>query len=95
MRACRSLHRLLNATLETRVEERTRERDRAWKDSCDLQIVVDADGMIRAANEAWTAILGWLPHKVIGRSHLEFNHPDEADTGGGGLATAANGLLPS
>ncbi len=51
--------------------------------------------MIRAANEAWTAILGWLPHKVIGRSHLEFNHPDEADTGGGGLATAANGLLPS
>ncbi|MEP7099529.1 MAG: PAS domain S-box protein, partial [Burkholderiales bacterium] len=87
-RAAREALANLNATLEARVEERTRERDRAWKNSRDLQVVVDADGTIRAANEAWTTILGWLPHEVIGRNHIDFNHPD--DTGAGKvLATAA------
>jgi PAS domain S-box-containing protein len=93
-RAAREALANLNATLEARVEERTRERDRAWKNSRDLQVVVDEDGTIRAANEAWTTILGWLPHEVVGRNHLDFNHPD--DTGAGKvLATAADGLLPS
>ena len=93
-RAAREALANLNATLEARVEERTRERDRAWKNSRDLQVVVDEDGTIRAANEAWTTILGWLPHEVIGRNHIDFNHPD--DTGAGKvLATAADGLLPS
>ena len=43
-RAAREALAHLNATLEARVEERTRERDRAWKNSRDLQVVVDADG---------------------------------------------------
>ena len=68
--------RLLAATLEQQVEERTRERDRAWKNSRDLQAVVDSAGIFRAANEAWTTILGWRPDEVIGRHHLEFNDPE-------------------
>ena len=67
----------LNATLEQRVEERTRERDRAWKNSLDLQLVVGVDGTIRVVNEAWSSILGWQPDDLIGRNRLEFVHPDD------------------
>ena len=93
-RAAREALAQLNATLEARVEERTRERDRAWKNSRDLQVVVDADGTIRAVNEAWAAILGWQPHEVIGRNHVEFTHPQDPGASDGVLATAATGLLP-
>ncbi len=93
-RAAREALAHLNATLEARVEERTRERDRAWKNSRDLQVVVDADGTIRAVNEAWAAILGWQPHEVIGRNHVEFTHPQDPGASDGVLATAATGLLP-
>lgn len=67
----------LNATLERRVEERTRERDRAWKNSRDLQAVVNRDGVFTAANEAWRSILGWEPEEIIGRGHLDFVYPDD------------------
>lgn len=67
----------LNATLERRVEERTRERDRAWKNSRDLQVVIDKDGVFTSVNEAWHSILGWLPEEVVGRSDLDFVHPDQ------------------
>jgi PAS domain S-box-containing protein len=66
----------LNTTLEARVAERTAERDRAWNNSQDLIVVIDADGMITAANPAWFTMLGWQPDEVVGRSHLEFIHPD-------------------
>ena len=67
----------LNVNLERRVEERTRERDRAWKNSRDLQVVVSSEGVFSAANEAWRPILGWAPQEVVGRHHLEFIHPDD------------------
>jgi PAS domain S-box-containing protein len=67
----------LNQSLERRVEERTRERDRAWKNSRDLQVVVDEQGIFRAANEAWFSILGWRADEVVGRHHLDFVHPDD------------------
>jgi PAS domain S-box-containing protein len=75
-RAEEALQRL-NTDLETLVAERTAERDRAWKNSQDLIAVVDGDGIFRAANPAWTAILGWHPDEVVGRHHLDFVHPDD------------------
>jgi len=87
--------RELNATLEARVEERTRERDRAWKNSRDLQLVVDTAGVFRAANEAWTAILGWQPDEAVGRSYLDFIHPDDHQSSEQALATASGAELPS
>ncbi|MBW3097806.1 PAS domain-containing protein [Pseudohoeflea sp. DP4N28-3] len=69
--------RELNETLETRVAERTAERDRAWKNSRDLQVVIGPDGVFRAANEAWDSILGWRADTVIGRNWTEFTHPDD------------------
>ncbi len=62
-----------NLRLEARVAERTRERDRAWTLSQDLQLVVGADGIIREANDAWTRILGWTLDQVIGQSHAFFS----------------------
>jgi len=67
----------LNATLERRVEARTRERDRAWKFSSDLQVVVDATGVLTAANQAWQTILGWEPEEVVGHRHIDFIHPED------------------
>ena len=85
----------LAASLERRVEERTRERDRAWKLSRDLQAVVDRDGTIVAANAAWTEILGWQLEDVIGRSHLDFNHPDHHAPSTEALALAHDVGLPA
>jgi PAS domain S-box-containing protein len=75
-RAERELQRL-NATLEARVQERTAERDRTWRNAQDLLCIVDADGYLRAANPAWTATLGWRPEEVVGRHHLSFNPPED------------------
>ncbi|MDQ6680624.1 MAG: ATP-binding protein, partial [Pseudomonadota bacterium] len=62
--------------LEHVVDERTREAERLWKHSRDLQMIVGADGIVRAANDAWTTILGWTPTEVVGRRHLDFIHAD-------------------
>ncbi len=69
----------LAATLEARVEERTAERDRVWRNSRDLLAVIGADGVCRAANPAWTAVLGYRPEEVAGRSFLDFAWSDEAE----------------
>lgn len=76
-RASEAALRELNETLELKVETRTLERDRAWKNSQDLQVVVGSDGLFRAVNLAWTTILGWEPEELVGRNHLELSHPDD------------------
>ncbi len=84
----------LNATLETRVAERTAERDRAWKNSQDLLAVVDLDGTFRAANPAWSSILGWEPDDVIGRHYLDFTHPDDRASSDAAYRLAAANSMP-
>jgi PAS domain S-box-containing protein len=85
----------LNATLEERVEQRTRERDRAWASSQDLQVVVDASGRLRAANRAWATILGHDPARVVGRLHLDFVHPEDRDGSMRALDHALSSDLPA
>ncbi|WKB55465.1 PAS domain-containing protein [Eleftheria terrae] len=80
----------LTASLERQVAERTAERDRVWQNSRDLLVVVGADGILRAVNPAWTAILGHEPHEVVGRSFLEFVWPEDAVRTQGGLDEAAH-----
>ena len=72
--------RELNATLETRVLERTAERDQAWKRSRDLQAVLDANGIIQSSNDAWGHMLDWLPDDIHGHSHTKFAHPEDHET---------------
>ena len=77
-----------------RLEERTRERDRAWKHSRDLQVIVEIDGTFRAANKAWTTMLGWRPDEVVGRNHLYFGHPDDRPESDAALADALYDDMP-
>ncbi|SFE91530.1 hybrid sensor histidine kinase/response regulator [Methylobacterium sp. yr596] len=63
--------------LERRVAESTAEHDRVWRNSRDLLVVVGADGVFRAVNPAWKAILGHDPAEVVGRSFQEFIWPED------------------
>jgi PAS domain S-box-containing protein len=69
--------RELTETLEQRVQAVVAERDQAWNNTQDMLAVVSKDGVFRAANPAWTTVLGWRIDEVIGHTHLEFIHPDE------------------
>ncbi|MEN0076555.1 MAG: PAS domain-containing protein [Paracraurococcus sp.] len=81
----------LNAELERRVEERTAERDRVWRNSRDLLAVLRADGVFRTVNPAWTEILGLAPEEVVGRSFHEFIWPEDAEATQGAVDEAATG----
>jgi PAS domain S-box-containing protein len=81
----------LNATLEARIEERTRERDRVWAHSRDLLVVIGADGVFRAVSPAWTQMLGHTSNEVVGRSFLDFIHPEDAESTQTGLDAAGSG----
>jgi PAS domain S-box-containing protein len=92
-RAAAETLKQLNATLERRVAEQSAERDRLWQTSQDLIAVVGEDGIFRAANPAWTKVLGWAPEEVVGQSHLAFNHPDDRTGADAALDRALGGPL--
>jgi PAS domain S-box-containing protein len=66
----------LNQTLEQQVAERTAERDRMWRLSRDLLLVIDTRRRIRAVNPA-IASLGYAEAEVLGRRLTSFIHPDD------------------
>jgi PAS domain S-box-containing protein len=73
--------RQLAQTLESRVAEATQERDRLWRNTQDIQVVINGQGLFQAVNPAFTAILGWTPDEVLGRSLFDFLvNDDEAPT---------------
>ncbi len=69
----------LNATLGQTVAARTAERDRMWRLSTDLMIVLDSDARIAAVNPAWGRLLGWPVNELSGRSLLDFLHPQDQE----------------
>ncbi len=71
--------RAANEELEQRVAERTVERDRVWRNSRDLLVVLGMDGVFRSVNPAWTAILGHAPDEVVGHRFHDFVWPEDAD----------------
>jgi PAS domain S-box-containing protein len=71
--------RRLNEELESRVAERTAERDRMWRLSTDLMVVARFDKTIVAANPAWTALLGWTEGELVGESLTGLLHPDDVE----------------
>ncbi|MCB8820292.1 hybrid sensor histidine kinase/response regulator [Microvirga rosea] len=81
----------LNAQLEERVAERTRERDRMWRLSTDLMIVLDADHSIIATNPAWKTLLEWDECDLVTKPFSDLLHPEEA---GKGLAVEREGANP-
>ncbi|WP_158809667.1 PAS domain-containing sensor histidine kinase [Beijerinckia sp. L45] len=77
------------AELELRLQQRTVELDRVWRNSRDLLVVIGADGIFRTVNPAWTAILGHDTAEVIGHSFLDFIWSEDAAKTQSGLETAA------
>jgi PAS domain S-box-containing protein len=69
--------RLLAKDLERQVVQRTYERDRVWTLSSDILVVADTETRLLSVNPAWTAILGWSERDTIGRSYLDFVHPED------------------
>ena len=68
----------LNTTLGDMVATRTADRDRMWRLSSDLMLVVGFDTVIRAVNPAWTRMMGWADSDLVGRRSIEFMHPQDA-----------------
>ena len=85
-----------NQSLEEQVEARTRERDRAWRNSQDLQAILDEAGVFLSVNERWTDVLGWGSEDIVGRSHADFLHADDHEHARHALAAlAAHAALPA
>jgi PAS domain S-box-containing protein len=85
--------RALNETLEQQVADRTAERDRMWRLSEDLFLVVGKRWDIRAVNPALATLLGYAPEEVLGRRFRSFAHPDDMAAITHGLRAAARGPL--
>jgi PAS domain S-box-containing protein len=85
-----------NATLEQRVAELAAERNQLWQLSRDPFLISDLEGRWVSASPAWTEILGWQPHELIGRTSAWMEHPDDVsrtrqeivDIGHGEITTA-------
>lgn len=69
----------LNLSLEAQVAERTAQRDRAWRLSKELLVVVLPDGTFESVNPTWTELLGWRDDELIGASFVERTHPDDLE----------------
>lgn len=67
----------LTAKLKSLVAERTRERDRIWRNSLDLLLVIDSDGVLRDVNPAWQTLLGYEPADLIQHHFQPFVHPED------------------
>ncbi|HEY2049844.1 MAG TPA: ATP-binding protein [Caulobacteraceae bacterium] len=65
------------ADLEQQVAARTAERDRLWRFSRDIMLVMDTDGIALTVNPSMTRILGWLPEEIAGRNVIDLIHPDD------------------
>ncbi|WP_375382669.1 PAS domain-containing protein [uncultured Sphingomonas sp.] len=82
----------LNASLEQEVADRTADRDRMWRNSQDLLLVIDLDGVFRSVSPSVEATLGWTADEMIGHSLFEFLLPEDEGSAREGLALLAGGI---
>ena len=81
---------LLNSRLEQEVAQRTAERDRMWRLSRDLFVVIGKRWDIRAINPAVERLLGYAPAALVGKSFAGFVHPDDLRGVAGPIRAAAH-----
>jgi PAS domain S-box-containing protein len=67
----------LNETLEDRVAERTRERDRLWELSEDLLVVANFKGELLRVSPSWARLLGHGEAALLTRPYGDLIHPDD------------------
>ncbi len=68
---------------------RTAALDRVWRNSRDLLVTMNADGVFHSVNPAWETVLGHAVGEVLGKNIADFVWPEEAEPPSGSLATAA------
>jgi PAS domain S-box-containing protein len=84
----------LNRTLEQQVAARIREREEIWRVSQDMLLIIGIDGIIRAANPAWTATLGYAVEDLTGQHFDSFVDPEDVEKTYAALALASREVLP-
>ena len=86
-----STHKIINEeqAQAKALAERTVELDRVWRNSLDVLVVADANGVFRAISPAWTRVLGHDVSEVIGRSFCDFVFEDDAEKISRAIASAA------
>ncbi|GGC47279.1 PAS domain S-box protein [Chelatococcus reniformis] len=85
----------LNQVLESRVAERTRERDRIWHLSRDPFLVADAEGHWLAVSPMWSELLGWSERELLGRTSEWMEHPDDRRRTRAQIGQLAKGDVPA
>jgi PAS domain S-box-containing protein len=81
--------------LEADLAARNSERERLWRSAQDLMVAIDAEGCFTAVNPAASAILGWLPEEMLGRSLFDFVLPEDAAATRHALAQVSREAMPS
>jgi PAS domain S-box-containing protein len=84
--------RILNETLEHRVETEAQERARIWNVSEDLLVVADMEGRSIAVNPAWQTTLGWSEGELLNKTFEWLIHPDDLAKTRAQQARVAGGL---
>ncbi|WP_407696990.1 PAS domain S-box protein [Skermanella mucosa] len=86
--------RRLNETLEERVVERTRERDRLWELSEDLLVVADYHARLLRVSPSWSRLLGHDEAALLARPYPDIIHPDDIAGVSAHLETLRSGGQP-
>ncbi|WP_299823154.1 PAS domain S-box protein [uncultured Jannaschia sp.] len=73
---------------------RTAEFDQVWRNSQDVQVVINGDGVFQTVNPSFTRVLGWTPAEVIGRTLFDFLVTEDDAPTGAALAIAREDALP-
>lgn len=80
--------RRANLALAEIARESLRERDRVWKNSRDLIVVIGTDGVFRDVSPAWSEILGHPIDEVVGSRMIDFVWANDRDLVRGNLREA-------
>jgi len=86
--------RQLNASLESQIEARIRERERNWRLAPVLMVIADSNGVLREINPAWTRTLGWTAEETIGHPLTQFLTPEDRAVGAATLEQLLRGAAP-
>ena len=72
----------------------TIERDEIWRVSQDMLLIIDAQGVIRAVNDAWTRTLAYTQEDLVGSRFDSFVDPADIEASYAALAHATSAALP-
>lgn len=66
--------------------------DRVWRNSLDILVVADAQGVFQAVSPSWTTTLGHAASEVVGRGFEDFVLHDDMTATAQAAASAAAGV---